>query len=261
MSMMGSTSNQPPRIGHNTGVMTPEEIIASLGSDYTDLQNTANTLIADASLLVGDVTEANLGEFTSCFVQLRDGIKDAEAYRIKEKDPYLQGERAVDSFFSLIKANMSKAMVSVSKKVDAYQQAKLAAERARRARELREAQEKEAEAARVAAAARKPVHQETKAAAAEVAAVELDNAIETAKAKPAEMTRERTETGQLTTMRQEGFAEVTDWDALDLVALKPYLARDAIEKALMAYARINKFEPKAALAGTAIGMRDRTVIR
>jgi hypothetical protein len=192
-------------------------------------------------------------------VELRSAIAEAESHRIKEKDAYLRGGQAVDGYFAGWKEKMTKAMHGVSRLVDGYQQAKLAAERtARRIEADRLA--KQAEEDRLAAErARKPERIVEKTTQANITTQAARDAVEAAQATPAAMTRERTDGGQLVTMRQVGYVDILDYDQLPLDVLRPYIAQDALLKAVRAYAKLTGY--KKGLPGATIELRDDTVIR
>lgn len=254
-----NTNAAPAGMGHNSQIPTPEQIRDALEIDYADLRSTADSLILSADDLPPMADEQNLGQFTSIVAQLRATMGEAESHRVKEKDPYMRAERMVDSVFSGLKERMQKAMHSASRRVDAYMQAKLAAERAERMRQARELEEKARLEREAAERARKPEHIVTKTTQANVTAVQARDAIEAARATPAAMTRERVAEGQLTTMKQVGYVELLEIGEVDLETLRPYLAEDALLKAARAYAKLSNY--KKPLKGFNIGMKDETVIR
>lgn len=252
-------ANGAPGLGHNSQIPTPEQIKDTLEMDYSDLWATADTLISDAGGLPPIADEQNLGQFTSIVAQLRAAIGEAESHRIREKSPWMVGERMIDAVFGGVKERMTKAMHGASRRVDAYMQAKLAAERAERARQARELEERARAEALAAERARKPEKIVEKQTQAGISAVQARDALEAARATPAAMTRERVAEGQLTTMREVGYVELVDVEAVDLESLRPYLAEDALLKAARAFAKLSNY--KKQLKGFDIGLRDQTVIR
>ena len=169
-------SNQPPDI--------IEQVTDRLAEDYGELSRNAASLLEQARGLPESVDdETALEQFSNVVVALRDAAARAEAARTSEKEPYLRSGQAVDGFFGSLKERLTKGMTVLKRRVDDYQNRKLAAERERRrlaeeqarreaegaARQAREAAEA-AEAARLAAArARIPASQEAKGAVADQA--------------------------------------------------------------------------------------------
>ena len=166
----------------------------------------------------------------------------------------------------------------------AAEEARLEAERLEAARIAREEAAKlrylmqEAEAARLAAErARKPetvaakgaiaaaaeAAKQQAAAAASLAAMQADEARLATHAKPADLVRVRgndaSGAGVMITMRQEGYALVTDRMQLNMEALRPYFTDFELQKALNGYAKATGH--KVQMAGAEIGFRNRGVTR
>ncbi len=276
------------QIGGNRPPDIIEQVTDRLAEDYGELSRNAASLLEQARGLPESVDdETALEQFSNVVVALRDAAARAEAARTSEKEPYLRSGQAVDGFFGSLKERLTKGMTVLKRRVDDYQNRKLAAERERRrlaeeqarreaeeaARQAREAAEA-AEAARLAAArARLPASQEAKGAVADqaeavasAAQVEAqltrDQAQEArieALRKPSEMARSRFDEGRLVTMRQVGYAEITDKMKLDAAALWPFIKEDAALAALKAWAKTNGF--KRGMDGAVVEMRDESVIR
>lgn len=105
--------------------------------------------------------------------------KRAEAIRVETKNPYLDAERVVDSFFAALKKQLADVQAGIEARAKHYLDKKAADERARR----------EAEAAAARAAERK--RQEEAAAAATAAAEERRRAEEAEAAAAAEVESEK----------------------------------------------------------------------
>jgi hypothetical protein len=199
--------------------------------------------------------------------------KDAEAIRVKEKAPFLEGGGKVDSYFNEIKKRIADAGKLVHDRVTAWNIAKRREEErkararqeeldriAREARERAEAEERRAAEAR--AAAERSRKAETQAAA-EARADVHDNAAEAARARaesaaeearvaeersrriPKEDTRTRGRATQ-SNIRDVPAFEVLDYELIPPDRLWPYIDRIAIDKALKAFLTVQK---SAALAG------------
>jgi hypothetical protein len=274
--------------GHNQPPDYAQEITDRMARDYAELEKSAADLLAEARTLPEEVDdEASLKTFSDVVVRMRDTVGRAEGVRIAEKEPFLRGGQAVDGFFNSMKTRLEKGMLALTKRVNVYQQRKLAEERERRrleaealAREAREKQEAEAKAAReaeekrlAADRARKPEQAAAKSAAAIAAeqaasdaAVEASLAADRAQEahintlhKPAEMTRSQFDDGRLVTMRQVGYVEIVDKMKLDWATLAPFVKEEHALQALKAWAKTNSF--RRPMDGAIIEMRDDTVIR
>jgi flagellar biosynthesis GTPase FlhF len=280
--------NPRATIGDNRPTDATESLLGRLGDDYGELTRSASSLLETARSLGETVeNERELEGFSNVIVAMRDAIARAEAARTAEKEPYLRGGQAVDGFFSSLKERLDKGRTVLQRRVDVYQNRKLAEERERRRlaaeQAVREQRERDAEAARLAREAeekrlaaeraRKPETKEAKvasasaaegeAAAAAAAASVASDAAETARIdtlrKPSEIARSRFDEGRLVTMRQVGFAELVDRERVDMNALRPYFTEQEIAKALRGWAKATGH--KKPMDGAEIGLRDEAVVR
>lgn len=291
--------NQPPlprqiSAEENFGAV----VAAFLADEYAAIVNTADELLVSARALPEGVTdEADVAAYADLIKRLRDTAKRAEAFRAKEKEPYLRGSDAVDGFFFTLidrlarRSSMRHAKPGAADvlhaRLDAYQQRKLAEEAERRRvaaeEEARIAREAKAEADRAAAAAeaarlaadraRKPETIAEKEAVAEAAEqqassakIDAEIAVDRAQAahvatlaKPADMARTRVDGGPVVTMARENYAIITDAAALDKETLWPFITLDAKEKALRAWAKTTGYAQP--MAGAAVGSKPRTAVR
>jgi hypothetical protein len=76
---------------------------------------------------------------------------------------------------------------------------------------------------------------------------------------PAEMVRERFDSGVLNTMAQVGYVELVDRDKLDMNKLRPYFKDSELLRALTQYAKATAH--KKPMDGAIIEMRADTVIK
>lgn len=287
--MSNQTADNPRAIpGSNQAPDHAQQVSQRMAEEYAELAKSTTGVLDEARALPESVDdEAALKAFSDVVVRMRDTVGRAEGARIAEKEPFLRGGQAVDGYFNTIKARLEKGMEILTKRVNIYQQRKLAEERERRrieaeateraAREARETEARlarEAEERRLAAErARKPEHIETKSAAAveaeqaaSAALVEASLAADRAEEahidtlrKPADMTRSQFGDGRLVTMRQVGYVEITDKMALDPAVLWPFIKEEHALQALKAWAKTTSH--KRAMNGAIIEMRDDTVIR
>ena len=289
MSNLSAELVNPDAItGHNAPPISAQQVTAAMARDYAAMAEATGALLAEARNLPESVTdESDLRVVSAIIVKIRDKAKLANATREKEKEPYWRGGQAVDAFFKDLTDRLDKTNTILARRVNAYQQAKLAEERARREREARDAARVAAEAAarvaeqqrlqreaeEAAARARKAeniaAHNEEAADRAELAAAasasatlafnEAAAAEIAARAKPAELTRSRFEEGTLVTMKQVGYVEIVDASLLDLAALRPFIKEEHLLQALRAWAKINNH--KKPMPGAIVEMRDEAVVR
>jgi hypothetical protein len=292
---------QTPGIGDNTQAIDyAAEETDRLRRDYTPLADSVEQLLASATAIPLPIAGPDDKAVVAKTIKdLRDMKQRVEGVREIEKIPHLRRGQAVDQFFgalriALLKDNkrdrdaigdtLQAALTDYDNKLLAEEQERrrLAAEKAaREAREKAAAEAKareEAEAKRLAAERAKLA--ETKAAKAEVA----DKADETASvatieaklaetkaeeayvetlARPADIMRNRGADGVMTTMAKEKFAEITDVNALDIVALRPFIKIEALEQALrgLAASRGYSNDERMQISGAIFGTRNKSQVR
>lgn len=282
-------------IGDNNAPDYAKQVTEQMARDYAELSNTVSSLLDEARTVPVEITDdEEMGIAAKLIKRLRDTATRIEAFRNKEKEPYLRGGQAVDGFFATLydkcarkdrKAKPGAADI-LQARLDDYQQRKLAEEQARRRREAEEAARKEREAREAAEKAareaeerrlaaeraRKPETIEAKSNEAAVKEAEADAALTEAKlaaehaeetyvntlARPADMVRTRVDDGPLVTMQQVGYAEVEDSTLLDKELLWPFIKEDAKEAALRQWAKTTGYNKP--MAGAAIGFGSRLIL-
>jgi hypothetical protein len=248
-------------MGHNTGAETAKRITTQLEIDYAPLLEEAHNLkVALHRLPVKVTNKDDLGLVSKHVVDMRNVTTRAEAYRKAEKEPHWEAGKAVDGFFGTLIDELRKASDGLQRKIQAFQDEQIAAERKRRREEEEKARLAAEEAQAAAERARKPAnimkHQET-AAALEV---EANRLAAQQNQKAADLARTRFgDKNVMVTSREQGFARVVDFGKLPLDVLRPYISQAALEQAVKAYARQHQF--KATLAGAEIGMENVPVVR
>jgi hypothetical protein len=267
-----------------------------LKSEYVGYRTTATELL-ELSKSAPEIIDNNDDMLRTAALVKRIADLDArvEETRKVEKEPHLRCGNAVDQYFGSVRAFLFRAKKTdkpgigdtLQARIDNFNQRKAAEERRvreeteRKAREeanrlarVREENErKEREAREAAERARKPeriaeLEQAANVAAEAVAQTKADESIARADlsnaradmaAPTADLVRTRGDDGVLVTMRQEGFAEVTDSSKLDAVTLWAFVKEDAKAAAFRAWAKMNQFRKE--MAGGVVGFRDKTVIR
>lgn len=294
---MSFADNPRAVAGNNEAPDYAKSVTDQMRRDYAEVETTVGLLLEEARALPTEIADdAEKGKFTALIKRFRDLTKRLEAFQAREKEPYLRGGQAVDQFFYGLwdkcarrdRKNKPGAADVLMARLNDYDTRKLAEERARREREAAEAariareaaaerarQEAVAEAARLAAErARAPAKAAEKASLATAAEAQADaagvEAVVTADkaqethiatlAKPAEIMRHRdAETGTLSTMATEAFAEITDADLLDKNKLWPFIKLEAKEQALRAWAKTTGHTQQ--MPGASIGKRPKSVVR
>lgn len=274
--------------GHNQPPNWAKIVTDAMALQYADLLTTAASLLADAKKLPTEVTTPKDSETVSAsVVMMRKRMEEAEKSRVAEKREYLEKERAVDGFFNSIIARLEKGSDILHARVHNYNEKRRIAEETKRRQEFEAAQATERaaahklveerrladEAAAAASRARKPENIDAHKQVAEqhtdnAESARVDTLMATAAAdeariatmqKPAEMVRERFDSGIINTMAQVGYVEVLDRDKLDMNKLRPYFKEAEILRAVTMYAKATGH--KTPMAGAIIEMRADTVIR
>lgn len=265
----GPGHNQPP-------LETPDEIAERLGLAYLSLIGRRDELADMATRLpAADKMDSEWEK------KLSDGIKaaqtflkSAEARRVDEKEPFLAAERAVDGFFATVKDPITKLKDTMGALLSSYQRAEarrkadeLAAEQ-RRAREAQEAAEAERRKAE-AAARKKQLDAQAAADAADrlrrakeaeaKAADDLAVAARAAKAKPAALSRSRTDLGVVASLRTVWDHEIVDADKVPRAYCSPDKAK--IKAAIGSNTDDNDGKCTLKIAGVSIFPKSDSVVR
>lgn len=230
--------------GHNS--MSDAEIIrAELDQSCKELMDRRDQLIAAVERAPDIITdEETAGRVADFIKQISAAIKLADGERTRRKQPWLDGGRTVDGFFKTVTGPLDDAKKQIQGRLTAWQRARAEEERQRRMAEERAAREAAEKAARDAAEAAAKLESEddlesaiAAEEAARIARESAEKAAQDAVAKAADMHRARGDYGSTASLRT--FWDFRDMDSatLDLEALRPYLAHDALEKAVRAAIR------------------------
>lgn len=252
------TTETPAPIGHNAAPENADALTERLRQEHAaDLAR--KDALLDAFTRVPETIddEETAAKATDFVKQITAAGKNAEAARVKAKEPFLDSSRKVDGFFkSTIAEPLDRIKAKVLARLTVYQQAKDAAERRRR----EEQAAAERRAAREAAEAAERARQEAAAqAAAMQTPAELDDAVEAeiaatqrqaeadqraadaaraaaqAAAKPADLSRTRSDMGSVASLVKVMTFDSLDREAIDLEKLRPHLTEAAIEAAVRAF--------------------------
>jgi len=237
-SRHGIGGNLPP-------VETPAEIYERLADTYSAMIARRDELLAGVAR-VPAVDDDNVAKIIDFVKQIKAaGTKATEAFK-SEKNPFLEGGRAVDGYFKKITEPLADGVTALNKKLTAYQIAKEAEERRIRDAAAQAAREEAArlqkiaddEAAALRAEADKAREENNLAAAveaeaqAERAAAAAHAVQREAQASVADLSRTRGEMGGVSSLRTEWRGELVDRATLDLEALRDHIPADALEQAI-----------------------------
>ena len=219
----------------------------SLSEDHAQLLLELERLASDANdvgkaLKGGIKNDEDLGAAGLIVKLARSLNKRAKDAHEKAKAPWLEGGRTVDTFFrETFTVRLTRIADAFQKLGDDYQRAKVAAQRAAaeaEAKRMREEEAKRLEAARAAEEAGRAKTAANNTLKAEDAAIAAEEAEKIAKARAADLVRVQTSHGTISAKDKWTF-EITDYQAIDLNALRPYINREAVEQALARAVKIS----------------------
>lgn len=219
----------PPR-DHNNPPTKIEELRLQLAWDNAKLTGRKDELLGSVARAPETVeSDEAAGKFADLIKLISAAMKAADTARVAAKEPHLEAGRAVDGFFKATLTDpLDKAKRTLQARLDAFLQAKAAKAR-REAEEAAKRQREEAERLAAQAAATGSDETMDKAVAAETQAVVSETVAE---AKASTLSQTRGDYGAHASLRTTWEGEIADRGALDLEALRPYLALADLEKAL-----------------------------
>lgn len=221
-----------PTIGDNLPPLSER-----LGLDYGEDVRATEALAARANAAPREITgDEDLHLIRTLVGDARTLSKTIDAKRVEEKAPHLEAGRTVDEFFGALTKRLARIADAFQRIADDHA-TKLAKEAKRRAAEEAALKRAEEEKARAAARAAEEAARPKVAAKADAKAEEAARAAAELEAKPAAdfvpLASDGEALGKL-----EWTYEVEDPNAIDLVALRPYLKLDAVEVAIRAFMKM-----------------------
>lgn len=235
-------NDQTAPIGHNRPP-SATEILKERFYELLDEEDATIAKIRDVNATLPITTDEDQAAAGETVKLVRNFLKKVEQTRAAEKQPHIDAGRAIDGFFKNgVTARVEDVLKILSKGMDAYA-AKKAAEERRKAEEARRQAEAEAarqrEIAEREAARNRPTSTQKHLDRAEIAEDHAAEAERRAEASNADLTRVRSE-GATVSGKTEWKFEITDLKAVDLEALRPYLDKATLEKAIRQFVRVNK---------------------
>lgn len=232
--------SNPATIGDNN---PPDETeiqrLAIAGRQAITLANTSKLLESATRAPAAITTEEEAEQVTALIKLLTTNAKALENAFDVEKAPYLNGGRVVDNFFKFHRDKVATTKKTMSEIMTAWLTKKAKEEQARlaeAARVQREQAERELQAA--VTLEQQGMAQFSESALAQ-SVITQDNANKleaSAAAKPAHLASTRS-VGATASLRTVWKGTVTDVAALNLEALRPYIAPAALQAAVDAFVR------------------------
>jgi len=246
--MTANTSETPtietPAIGHNQPPSDVDLICAGLAERNTDVLARKNQLLEGAGRMPETVNDEETSTKVADFVkQLNAARKAVDDARKREKQPYLDGGKAVDGFFKDATQALDDAKAKASALLNDFMRRKAEEERRRRDEEARKARE---EAERQRQEAQKAADDEAAKQRAQEAAQRAEQAEQQAGADTASVAKARSAHGTTASLRRQWTFDDLDPAQIDLEALRPHLSQDALAKALRAFIKAGGREIKGA---------------
>jgi flagellar biosynthesis GTPase FlhF len=215
-------------------------ITVVLETDFADLTAEVEEAISKAEALPGLVkSEQDLGTIGSCIADIRALAKKLDGVRVEEGRPLLDATKSLNEFFKGLAGRLSDVTEPLQRAADDYARRKAAEERAKREQEAAEARRREEEARRKAEKAKTEDAAILANARVELASANTERAEQEAAVSAADLVRTRTN-GVTASAKTEWSFRIANYAAIDLNALRPYLARADVEKAIRSMVRIQK---------------------
>lgn len=226
------------------GGNNPPSLTELLADRHKALFDLVEPLAARANKLPKTIaTEEENFDFGKVIMDASEAFRKLEDARVAEKDPFLKAGREVDDLFRGPKDRLDKLVKGLSARADAYaHQKKLEARRRAEEEERKLRLEEERKRREAAMDADFGYSEEAEATTdeADTLAFRAAQAAETSTARAADLTRTRSESGMLATASDKWDFRVADWSKVDITALRPFIAIEALEKALRQHIRIHK---------------------
>ena len=227
------TQQEPAGIGDNLppDPMDPEQIASRLDEAHAKIFARAEELKASVGRMPAEIEdEAMAAKFTDTGAMVNACRKAAEAARVAEKAPFLDGSRQIEAHFRTPLALLDTLKKSISGKLTNFQIKKEREERRRLEAEQKAAEE---EAKKKEAGAEDEVDLEEAVAAEDTANVKAKEA----QASTADLSRSRGQYGSVASLRKLWTFAVVDHSKIPMERLRPYFSDEAIDKAIRSLIR------------------------
>lgn len=200
--------------------------------------NALSAQVKEAGGVIKD--EVQLGVVAELVTDAKALFKRFENRRIEDKEPHLAACREVDSFFGAFKERLGRIEGVFVDLSTAYQRKKAADARAAAEAEAARLRQEEERLREAADNAKRQSTTDRKHEQADEVAAQADAAEARAASTNHELAKVKTATGVTAGAKTEWTFRITDYEAIPLDKLRPYLKREQIEAALKSYVRIHK---------------------
>lgn len=217
---------------HNNPPADANPLLDRLKEENADLFARADELFQAAERIPEKIESEEIAAKVGDQIRIMTACsKKLNEVRVAEKDFYHQTGKKIDAFFNPKKKFLDDKISQIRGRLNYYVQKKEQEERERREAEERRKREEAAEAARLAEQEKSidsAVIAEQKQQEAEAASVK-------ANASTADKTRIRSDYGAVVSGSKHTTFDELDMKKIDLEALRPYLDKTAVEKAIRAF--------------------------
>lgn len=211
-----------------------------LKTDFADLAKEVDEAVAFIEAQPAKIkTDDDFARVGAIAIRVRKMAKRIDETRKDETDPLFAAQKEIKAYFDALADRLNRALKPHQNAADDYTRAKAAEARrqredeARKLREREDAERAKAQAATGAAAARAEGRAEALAAQADAAEAKAGQA-------PGAAVRTRVAGGGVASAQAKWDFEITDYDAIDLNKLRPFMNRDHVEQGIRSLVRIQK---------------------
>ena len=224
---------------HNNPPSSAELLQSELAEKHYKILDGAANLVAAASRIPQVIEDdATAGKASDYIKMVTGSMKNLEAERVNEKEPFLSLGRIVDGFFKKRIDELTGAKLTASRPLDTWLKKKAAEEQRKRmeeAAELRRQQEEQEKAAKMLANAQMQSQADKMLDQALITEQVAKKAEASAVAKPADMAQSRGSSGARAALVTRWVGEVIDIGSLDLEALRFHINPEALQKAVNSF--------------------------
>lgn len=228
-----TTEQNPAGMGHNLppDPLDPVEINRRLSEKHAKIFARTEELTDSVARMPDEIEdEAMAAKFTDTGAMVNACRKAADAARVAEKAPFLDGGRQIQAYFATPLAALDVLKRKIQGPLTQFQIKKEREERRRL-----EAQRLEAEAA--AKKAEEEAESETDLEEAVAAEDHANTTAKAAQADAATLSRSRGQYGSVSSLRKTWTFTIENRRKIPLERLRPYLSDDAIDKAIRSLIR------------------------
>jgi hypothetical protein len=224
---------------HNNPPSELEFLEENINNRHKHAIEAAEGHIAIANQMPDHFMAQSEADYTTDFIKLMGNLqKELERRRKEEKEPFLRQGDFVDNFFNGVKGKLQAAIDRAAKPLQDWLQRKADEEKAKREADFKLLQEQQAAAMK--AASEQSVEQPQERADAIQKAIDISQQTRVAESiAAAPITSMARSTGKTASaaLKEEWVGTITDIDQLELIKLRPYISRAALDDAVKRYVK------------------------